>query len=92
MMFRIAGAEIDIRLLAVLFVLWTALWAWLLYKRRPKLSLAKLMIIVTGYALLAGLAGPTGQWWMIHLQQHPLLLAVLVVAVTAAVLWTNARL
>ena len=91
-MFQIAGAEIDVKLLAVLFLLWTALWAWLLYKRRPKLSLAKLMIIVSGYAVLAGLAGPTGQWWMIHLQQHPLLLVVLVVGVAAAVLWVNSRL
>jgi hypothetical protein len=91
-MFHIAGAEIDIRLLAVLFLLWTALWAWLIYKRRPKLSLAKLMIIVSGYAVLAGLAGPTGQWWMIHLQQSPLLLTLLVLGVAAGVLWVNSRL
>jgi len=91
-MFRIAGAEIDVRLLIVLFVLWTALWVWLRFKRPAKLSLAKLMIIVTGYAVLAGLAGPTGQWWLIHLQQHPLLLVALVIGAAGAVLWVNSRL
>ena len=91
-MFHITEIEIDVKLLAVLFTLWTALWAWLIYKRRPKVGLGKLMIIVSGYAVLAGLAGPTGQWWMLHLQQSPLLLTLLVLGVAAAVLWVNSRL
>jgi hypothetical protein len=88
---QILAVQIDVKLLAVLFLIWTGLWAWLLFKRGPKLSLGKLMIIVSGYAVLAGLAGPTGQWWLIHLQQHPLLIAVLIVGVAAALLWVNSR-
>jgi|GEM_PF-4532141 len=85
------GAQINVKLLAVAFLLWTAMWAWLIIKRRPKISFGKLMVIFSGYAIIAGLAGPTGQWWLVHLQDHALLTTIVVAILAGAVLWVNSR-
>jgi hypothetical protein len=43
--------------LAAAFLIWAALWAFLIFSRRVQFSLRVLFIIVTGFAVLAAIAG-----------------------------------
>ena len=54
-------AAYDWTPLVVGFLLWAALWVWLLWKRSSKLTLQMIFAITTGFAVISVLGSPGGQ-------------------------------
>lgn len=78
----------NVLVVTVVFLLWAGLWVWILRKRSSRLTLRKLLVIVTGFAVIAWLATPAGQLWLTERAElHPIWLLCGIVAAAALVLW-----
>lgn len=47
----------------IAFLIWTALWGYFIVTRRYQFGLKTLFVILTGYAVMAALAGDFIRWW-----------------------------
>ena len=73
----------DYSMLVACFAIWTGLGLLLLRKRKWQITFRTALVLITGYAVLAGLASPRGNAWLRSVLEYeraaPLLLIASVV-------------